>query len=58
MPTYVYTCTQCNKDFEEFLSMKESDSVQTCPECHGPAEKQLTAGAKMSLDWSKWQRRR
>lgn len=42
MPTYEYLCRRCELHFEKFLSMKESDSPQECPECGFQGERLLS----------------
>lgn len=38
MPIYKYECKNCNKEFEELISYKESNKVK-CPNCNKIAEK-------------------
>ena len=34
MPTYDYTCNECHKFFEEFLTLTKHDKDKTtCPHC-------------------------
>jgi len=44
MPLYQYTCDKCDKDFDEFLSLKEYKKEMSCPECNGVARKVFTLG--------------
>lgn len=42
MPLYEFRCEACKITFEELCGMKETRVIQ-CPDCNGPADKQLTA---------------
>ena len=42
MPTYTYSCTSCEDDFEMVRPMSESSDPQTCPECGGVGKRTLT----------------
>ncbi|MFH2048834.1 MAG: FmdB family zinc ribbon protein [bacterium] len=44
MPTYLYRCTKCNHEFEEFQSITASP-ITFCPECDGRVERVITGGA-------------
>ena len=44
MPTYVYRCRDCKKEFEEFQSITEKP-LDTCPTCKGRAERVISGGA-------------
>lgn len=38
MPTYVYSCTACGHQFEQYQSFSD-DSLEVCPECAGRLRK-------------------
>lgn len=38
MPTYVYACTTCDHQFEQYQSFSD-DSLTICPECDGRLRK-------------------
>lgn len=42
MPTYLYFCANCDKEFEAFHSIKEE--LTECPECHKEKPKRLISG--------------
>ena len=43
MPTYLYHCDSCEKDFEKILPIARYDELQNCPDCgEGPARKMIT----------------
>ncbi|MBD3286897.1 zinc ribbon domain-containing protein [candidate division WOR-3 bacterium] len=44
MPTYVYQCTSCGKEFENTHGMSKEPEV-LCPECGARAERRITGGA-------------
>lgn len=44
MPTYVYGCTKCRHQFEEFQSIT-APPRQRCPKCRGKVKRLPTAGA-------------
>ena len=44
MPTYTYICTDCEKKYDAFQSMKE-DSHTVCPDCNGTVQRMIGAGA-------------
>ena len=44
MPTYLYRCTKCSHEFEEFQSITASP-ITFCPECDGRVERVITGGA-------------
>jgi putative FmdB family regulatory protein len=44
MPHYDYVCRECGHAFEVFQSMTE-DKLTECPQCGGPVERQIGAGA-------------
>jgi len=44
MPTYVYRCLKCGKEFEEFQSITEKP-LETCPYCKGKVERLISGGA-------------
>ena len=33
MPSYQYTCRECEQGFEKKLPMAQASDVQACPEC-------------------------
>lgn len=43
MPTYVYRCPQCHKNFERFLKVTEHSQPQMCPCGIGVGIQQFTA---------------
>lgn len=43
MPTYVYHCNPCDKDFEENKSMSEDTSVTFCPDCKNDCKQVIQA---------------
>lgn len=46
MPMYEFSCTQCNKKFEELVFTSKDESDVTCPSCHSSkVKKQLSAFA-------------
>lgn len=54
MPTYVFKCTQCAFEYEFLSSYDKSSEPQTCPECQGRSERQMTTFAiKSSIDSKK-----
>jgi len=44
MPTYVYRCNDCGREFEEFQTMTEKP-LETCPSCKGKAQRIISGGA-------------
>jgi putative FmdB family regulatory protein len=44
VPTYEYLCTKCGQRFDLFQSMS-APPAESCPECGGPVERQIGAGA-------------
>jgi len=44
MPTYIYHCTDCGHEFEEFQAITEK-ALEVCPECQGKIERVITGGA-------------
>lgn len=55
MPTYDYTCTSCEHDFDLFLKMSQSDDPQTCPACGTtPVKRRITLGAGFILAGDGW----
>ena len=44
MPTYEYRCKQCHYRFEKFQQITEK-KVRKCPNCGGPVERLISAGA-------------
>ncbi len=41
MPTYMYRCEKCQKDFSRIMSLSEYATEQvTCPKCQGSEVKQ------------------
>jgi len=43
MPLYEYTCMKCGKEFAKLRAINFRDQPTTCPECHGPANKRVSA---------------
>ena len=44
MPTYVYQCQDCGKQFESLRAMKDADAPIGCTNCHSEKTKRcLTA---------------
>jgi len=51
MPTYAYTCKSCDKPFERVLAMSDHSQPQSCPECGGESQRQLSeVGAVLQGD--------
>jgi len=44
MPTYIYRCTDCGHEFEEFQSITDKP-IDVCPQCQGHPERIITGGA-------------
>lgn len=42
MPTYVYKCKKCGRDFEKVTSIAAKDKVD-CEKCGGPVTRMLTS---------------
>lgn len=45
MPTYVYRCRDCGREFEHFEKMTSRVKTRKCPACGGRAERQISGGA-------------
>ncbi len=45
MPTYVYRCRDCGRQFEHFEKMTSRVKTRKCPTCGGRAERQISGGA-------------
>jgi putative FmdB family regulatory protein len=45
MPTYVYRCRDCGRQFEHFEKMTTRVKTRKCPACGGRAERQISGGA-------------
>ena len=45
MPTYVYRCRDCGRQFEHFEKMTSTRKSRKCPACGGRAERQISGGA-------------
>lgn len=45
MPTYVYRCRDCGRQFEHFEKMTSRVKTRKCPACAGRAERQISGGA-------------
>jgi putative FmdB family regulatory protein len=44
MPSYVYYCRKCDREFELRMSIKEHDAGQArCPQCQGTEVEQVMA---------------
>jgi putative FmdB family regulatory protein len=43
MPTYIYHCTDCGNDFEEFQKITDK-ALEICPQCEGHIERVITGG--------------
>jgi putative FmdB family regulatory protein len=43
MPTYVYRCKRCKKEFEIFHRI--SENIKKCPDCGGELEKLIAPSA-------------
>lgn len=57
MPTYLYRCENCDKEFEAFHSIKEQ--LTECPECHkenSPPKRLISGGNGFILNGSGWAR--
>jgi len=48
MPTYIYHCTDCGHDFEEFQGITE-EPLTICPKCKGKIERVITGGTGFIL---------
>jgi putative FmdB family regulatory protein len=45
MPTYVYRCRDCGRQFEHFEKMSSKTKSRKCPACGGRSERQISGGA-------------
>ena len=45
MPTYVYRCRECGRQFEHFEKMTSRVKMRKCPACGGRGERQISGGA-------------
>lgn len=45
MPTYVYRCPDCKRQFEHFEKMSSRTKTRKCPVCGGRCERQISGGA-------------
>ena len=45
MPTYVYRCRDCGREFEHFEKMTSRVKTRKCPACGGRGERQISGGA-------------
>ena len=45
MPTYVYRCRSCGRQFEHLEKMSSRTKTRKCPACGGRAERQISGGA-------------
>ena len=45
MPTYVYRCRDCGRQFEHFEKMTSRVRTRKCPACGGRCERQISGGA-------------
>ena len=45
MPTYVYRCRDCGRQFEHFEKMTSKGKARKCTACGGRAERQISGGA-------------
>lgn len=55
MPTYEYSCTACNHEFEVVLRMADYDQPQDCPECkEGPARMRISGGIGVIFQGDNW----
>src|SRR5688572_23387576 len=45
MPTYVYRCRDCGRQFEHFEKMTSKGKSRKCPACGGRGERQISGGA-------------
>ena len=45
MPTYVYRCRDCGRQFEHFEKMSSKTKSRKCPACGGRGERQISGGA-------------
>ena len=45
MPTYVYRCRDCGRQFEHFEKMTSTRKSRKCPACGGRSERQISGGA-------------
>ncbi len=54
MPTYEYSCSSCENQFDLFLKMSQCDEPQVCPDCKSPAKKRVSLGAGFILSGDGW----
>ena len=45
MPTYVYRCRDCSRQFEHFEKMSSRTKSRKCPACGGRGDRQISGGA-------------
>lgn len=50
MPTYVYQCKDCGKNFESIRPMKDSDAPIACSTCHSENTKRCLTTCAVSSD--------
>jgi putative FmdB family regulatory protein len=43
MPVYDYVCNDCNKTFEQILTLRQHDGQIRCPHCGGKNVRQQAA---------------
>ena len=54
MPTYDYTCNDCEEEFEMILRVAEMDDVQECPECGSTDTKRMFMVGNFVLKGDGW----
>jgi putative FmdB family regulatory protein len=60
MPTYLYCCDTCKREFEEFHSI--NDKLEECPKCKAdglpsqPVTRLISSGTTFILSGSGWAR--
>lgn len=54
MPTYEYTCTACEHEFELVRRMSEFQAPASCPECQGEAQRAIRTAVSFNLPGDGW----
>ena len=56
MPTYIYACKKCNKEYDKFMSIKEleTDPKFECDECKESLVRQVTSSGVKHSSWGFW----
>ncbi len=53
MPTYDYSCTQCNHEWEEFQNIND-EHIKECPVCKEQSAKRLISVTNFVLVGGGW----